>query len=252
MPPALELEPVWDQFIQRNHRRIFVSKIIKQLCKYPLLDQITVLSLENHGFERIFEYLKPCKQLTALYVKKNRISTRDLVQIKHLTSLRCVDLSRNSIHFLPDKEYLSELKNLQILHFRKNQIAGFWQLKNLACLQELRYLSVEGNPCSKIKGCRQLLIEIIPSLHAVDSFIVLDFERKDIASAFPKENVKKKRLLELNRFRPFNKDYNYWRPAKFFAFKPLIKLKLRDRKASNKSKRSNTARARPRTSSVNK
>lgn len=79
MPPARELEPVWDGFIEQSRRRFNVANIIKELYKYPLLDRVTVLSLERHGLQRIFEYLRPCKNLIALYLKHNRVITRDLI-----------------------------------------------------------------------------------------------------------------------------------------------------------------------------
>lgn len=55
----------------------------------------------------------------------------------------------------------------------------------------------------------------------------MDYERADIATMFPPQNIKKNKLLELNRFRPFNKDYNSWLPKKFtieFTLKPQALL----------------------------
>ena len=60
MPPVIELEPVWGSFIEESRKRRAVATIIRELYKYPLLDRITVLSLERHGLTRVFEYLRPC------------------------------------------------------------------------------------------------------------------------------------------------------------------------------------------------
>jgi len=125
MAPARELEPVWDLFIEESRRRLSVSYIIKELYQYPLLHRITVLNLERHGLERIFEYLKPCVNLIALYLKHNKVITRDLVQIQHLSSLRTVDLSSNRVHFIPDAEHLAKLQNLEYLLLHKNEIVGY-------------------------------------------------------------------------------------------------------------------------------
>lgn len=97
----------------------------------------------------------------------------------------------------------------------KNEIVGYKQLTNLTCLTRLHHLTLHGNPCSKIKGYRQLLVEAMPKLRSLDAFIVMDYERKDVATMFPPENIKKHKLLELNRFRPFNRDYNAWQPSRF-------------------------------------
>jgi len=43
----------------------------------------------------------------------------------------------------------------------------------------------------------------MPQLRSLDEFIVMDFERKDIATMYPPENIKKHKLMELHRFRPF-------------------------------------------------
>lgn len=54
----------------------------------------------------------------------------------------------------------------------------------------------------------------------------MDYERQDIAKMFPPENLSKQKLIELNRFRPFNKTYNYWASTKFIIYDPFIEKKL--------------------------
>ena len=75
--------------------------------------------------ETIFEFLRPCKSLIALYLKGNRVITRDLVQIQHLVSLRKVDLSSNGIHFLPEEDKLAKLVKLEYLQLHKNLLVGW-------------------------------------------------------------------------------------------------------------------------------
>jgi len=55
----------------------------------------------------------------------------------------------------------------------------------------------------------------MPQLQSLDEFIVMDFERKDIKQMFPPENLKKDKLRELNRFRPFNEEHTSWRSTAF-------------------------------------
>ena len=55
-------------------------------------------------------------------------------------------------------------------------------------------MTLQGNPCAKIKGYRQYLVDNMPQLRSLDEFIVMDFERKDIASMYPPENILKNKL----------------------------------------------------------
>ena len=74
---------------------------------------------------------------------------------------------------------------------------------------------MQGNPCAKIKGYRQFLVDNMPQLRSLDEFIVMDFERKDIAKLYPPEALKTTKLQELNRFRPFNPETTSWRATPF-------------------------------------
>ena len=113
--PAHELDDVWEHFIEEGWNRQRIPSLIRELHEWPIFERMTVLVLERQGIEKIFEYLRPCVSLIALYLKGNRVITRDLVQIQHLVNLRKVDLSSNEIHFLPDFEKLAKLKKLEYL-----------------------------------------------------------------------------------------------------------------------------------------
>ena len=63
--------------------------------------------------------------MIGLYLKGNRVITRDLVLIEHLTSLRKVDLSSNEIHFLPEATKMQKLESLESLLLHKNLIVGW-------------------------------------------------------------------------------------------------------------------------------
>ena len=141
--------------------------------------------------------------------------TRDLVQIEHLTNLRKVDLSSNGIHFLPDASKLHKLVSLESLSLHKNLIVGWRQLEILTGLARLQDLTLQGNPCAKLQDYRQFMADNMPQLRALDKYIILDFERKSIAQLYPPKNIRRKRLEQLHRFRPFNKQTTYWRTPKF-------------------------------------
>ena len=54
---------------------------MRELRSQPIFAYMTVLTLEKLNIEKIFEYLVPCQNLIAVYLKGNRVITRDLVQI---------------------------------------------------------------------------------------------------------------------------------------------------------------------------
>ena len=110
---------------------------------------------------------------------------------------------------------MSKLVNLEFLFLHMNQLVGWRQLENVSCLNDLRHLTLHGNPSAKISGCRQFLIESMPQLRCLDEFIIMDFERKHIADLYPKNSWK--RAKDLKRFRPFNKETTAWTG---FAFQP--------------------------------
>ena len=100
--PAKELDHMWDVFFDIHMKQKQPPRIVSMLMEEPKFLRLTVIAIECKGIERIFEYLKPCKKLLALYVTGNKIITRDLKYLHHISSLRKLDLSHNGIHFLPE------------------------------------------------------------------------------------------------------------------------------------------------------
>ena len=193
-----ELEPWLDRpFVQKQ--------VIKELRIRPDFRQITVLSLEKQGIEKIFEMLSGCQQLQALFLHGNHIMTRDLCYIMNVgQSLRKLDLSNNRIYFLPDYSTFYQMVALEFLLLQNNQIVGWQQLECIMGTKDLHVLALMGNPCYKINGYRNYMIESKPSLWVLDEFVVQDFERKEYSDLFPKDVFKANRLNELKRFRPNN------------------------------------------------
>ena len=52
---------------------------MKEIRSQPIFTDMKVLVLEKLNIEKIFEYLVPCTNLIAVYLKGNRVITRDLV-----------------------------------------------------------------------------------------------------------------------------------------------------------------------------
>ena len=132
--PAKELEGMWDIFFEIHQKSKMPHRIVRDLLKEPKFTKLTVISIEKKGIERIFEFLKPCKRLQALFVTGNRIITRDLKYLHHITTLRKLDLSYNGIHFLPEREEMIRLIKLEFLFLHQNMLVGWRQLENVTCL----------------------------------------------------------------------------------------------------------------------
>ena len=207
---------MWDVFFDIHTKSKDPPRIISLVMHEPKFTKLTVISIERKGIERIFEYLRPCKRLLALYVTGNRIITRDLKHLHHISSLRKLDLSYNGIHFLPEVEQMKSLINLEYLLLHENQLVGWRQLENVTCLLKLRHLTLHGNPSAKVSGCREFLIEAMPQLWCLDEFIIMDFERKEVTQLIPPNTWKGRRAEELKRFRPFNAEASAW---KGFAYR---------------------------------
>jgi Leucine-rich repeat (LRR) protein len=62
--------------------------------------------------------------MQAVFLKNNRIITRDLPFISCLPNLRKADLSGNGIHFLPESYLLKRLEKLEFLLLHSNQLIG--------------------------------------------------------------------------------------------------------------------------------
>jgi hypothetical protein len=45
-----------------------------------------------------------------------------------------------------------------------NEMVGWSQVQNFAQIKNLRHLTLQGNPCSKITGFRKYLIEMLPKI----------------------------------------------------------------------------------------
>ena len=73
----------------------------------------------------------------------------------------------------------------------------------------------------------------MPQLRSLDKFIVMDFERTIMAKLYPTKNIKKSKLMQLYRFRPFNKETTSWQSRKFLLidhYKPSPSHKYVDSK----------------------
>jgi Leucine-rich repeat (LRR) protein len=101
-----------------------------------------VLSTASN-FNSIFD----ANLLTELYLSRCNLSATDLINIKNLSSLKFVDLSRNN---LKDFNFICQNKNIEVLNLDNNHIS---EIPNeIENLHRLRFLSLISNEISTISS----------------------------------------------------------------------------------------------------
>jgi hypothetical protein len=91
-----------------------------------------------------------------------------------LDLIQWIDISHNKIEEIhPD---LLNLKFLKILYCHANHIKEIEKIMILNNCQSLLNLTLHGNPIEQIKGYRQFVVEIVPSLEKLDFTLVSEKE----------------------------------------------------------------------------
>jgi len=91
-----------------------------------------------------------------------------------LDLIQWIDISHNKIEEIhPD---LLNLKFLKILYCHANHIKEIEKIMILRNSQSLLNLTLHGNPIEQIKGYRQFVVEIVPSLEKLDFTLVSEKE----------------------------------------------------------------------------
>ena len=105
----------------------------------------TELDLSGHGLTSIPSDVFSRTDLTRLDVSKNYLTGAPQAEIRHLQSLKYLDLSNNHLTGLPAE--LGQLKDLEVLNVSTNGLTGLPM--ELGDLVQLRVLDVSGNPYSE-------------------------------------------------------------------------------------------------------
>jgi len=138
----------------------------KKKIKYVTYSNTVILhSNQIKSFERCHEVLNDILPDIDFFAIPNR-NKLDLIQ--------WIDISHNKIEEIhPD---LLNLKFLKILYCHANYIKEIEKVTILKNSKSLLNLSLHGNPIEQIKGYRQFIIEIVPSLEKLDFTLVSEKE----------------------------------------------------------------------------
>lgn len=117
-----------------------------------------------------------------------------------LDLIQWIDISHNKIEEIhPD---LLNLKYLKILYCHANHIKEIERVAMLRNCKSLLNLTLHGNPIEQIKGYRQFIIEIVPSLEKLDFTLVSEKELDIIyhrGSRWGEKRNKKGEVIEYPR-----------------------------------------------------
>ncbi|XP_060686014.1 leucine-rich repeat and IQ domain-containing protein 3-like [Hemiscyllium ocellatum] len=165
--------------IKRSHL-VSPSKSLILLCgemknvyKEKQLDEIVVVNLSG----RYLKNLGSLPQSSALKVcnlSRNYITKINaLAGCPHLIKL---DLHGNHISDLPDEDFWSEMKSLQILYLHGNIIGPLRSVEPLFSCPNLIVLTLFDTPVSLVPNYRHHIVNSILSLKALDHFVISDEE----------------------------------------------------------------------------
>lgn len=138
----------------------------KRKIKYVNYTNAIILhSNQIRSFEKVDQTLNTILPDIDFFAVPNR-NKLDLIQ--------WIDISHNKIEEIhPD---LLNLKFLKILYCHANHIKEIEKIAILKNCQSLLNLTLHGNPIEQIKGYRQFIIEIVPSLEKLDFTLVSEKE----------------------------------------------------------------------------
>lgn len=133
------------------------------------LRKLKILSLQSNRITKL-ENLDALTELDQLYLSHNGLEC--LEGLEHNIQLTTLDVSNN---FIPAVENISHLINLEELWMNSNKISDLrWLDAQLCCIQTLRTLYLEANPCqtSDKTSYRRKIMLALPQLTQIDATYV--------------------------------------------------------------------------------
>ena len=107
--------------------------------------QNKVLDLSNQGLKSIPSYVFNRTDLEELNVSRNSLTGAIQAEIRHLSRLKILDASDNSMTGVPAE--IGQLQNLEVLDLSNNQLTGL--PNELGNLKNLKVFNISGNQYSQ-------------------------------------------------------------------------------------------------------
>ncbi|XP_065647243.1 leucine-rich repeat-containing protein 23 isoform X3 [Hydra vulgaris] len=124
------------------------------------------------------------QSLKMLYLAENAIE--EIQDVSQLTHLNTLHLRNNRITNL--NGFSENMKNLQYLNLRMNNISELYEINKLKCLPMLRALILIDNPICYEESYRVEVLVILRRLERLDHDVYVDEERKDAEEIYNERN----------------------------------------------------------------
>jgi Leucine-rich repeat (LRR) protein len=109
------------------------------------------------------------------------------------SDLTWLDLSYNKLTTID--EVIARFPNLRTLYLHANGIKNLNDIAKLGALQNLKQLTLHGNPCADTKDYRLFVIDALPGLHQLDFSLVTN-QNRDNAYTWRTHNLKRLKNLD--------------------------------------------------------
>jgi Leucine-rich repeat len=165
-----------------NNDSLVTEALLLRLTDCDTLDEIRVISLRNKELTSCLRMLSQCQNLNIAYLQGNRIHLQDMMYFQSFVNLKKIDLSNNQIASMPSAGIFQRLVNLRFLYLHNNKISKWHDIASLSALPGILHITLFSNPVYLVPGYRHFLVNSVPSLLALDHYVITDEERIDDAS----------------------------------------------------------------------
>jgi len=136
------------------------------------LSTLKEIALHQYDIEKIENLDVYCRNLEILLLQNNQIS-----KIENLHKLKCLKYLNLALNNITKIENLEGCESLEKLDFTVNFIEDITCVQSLKNNIHLKELFLVGNPCTKIEGYREYVINTLPQLQFLDGKEILKSER---------------------------------------------------------------------------
>ncbi|GCB76352.1 hypothetical protein scyTo_0020464, partial [Scyliorhinus torazame] len=173
--------------------------------KKKKLEEIVAVNLSEQFLKNLGS-LPNCSALKICHLARNYITKFDaLINCPNLIKL---DLHGNHISELPDEDFWSDMKSLQILYLHDNIIGRMSDIEPLFSCPNLVVLTLFDTPVSLAPKYRHNIVNKLWSLKALDNFVIAD---EEIIEDWPKSDEFKALSLYFFLDLPIRSQISTWR-----------------------------------------
>lgn len=117
-----------------------------------------------------------CTELKVALLSSNLFEQLSVRGFFQCSRLRKLDLSRNGLTALPDRDTWAKLRELVVLYLHDNELASLHSVGELATLPSLVRITLFENPLAKHPSYRHYCVNSLLALKALDLHVVSDEE----------------------------------------------------------------------------